>query len=88
MRTSSFITTLIALLVLLAAVPGLVPAQPFYGDNPADLDWCQTQCRDTFGGWFGASSDNYYAYAQCIQNCNTAFWKDFDRKTRGSEKRR
>ena len=88
MRASSLITTLIAILVLLAAVPSLVPAQPAYGEDPADLDWCQRQCRDKFGVWLGRGSDTYYAYAQCIQDCNTAFWKDFDRKTRDLEKSR
>ncbi len=87
MSASSLITTLIALLVLLAAVPGLVPAQPAYGD-PDDLNWCQNQCRDKFGVWWGRGTDTYYAYAQCIDDCNKAFWKGFDRKAKELEKRR
>ncbi len=82
MRPSSLIT-MIALFMLLTAVPSLAPAQPpYYDDDPANLDWCQRECKDKFGVWIGRGTDTYYAYAQCIQNCNTAFWKDFDRKTR------
>ncbi len=70
--------------------------------DPSDLNSCQRDCKDRFGlepysdtgtdlqfhpgggGWSGT----YYAYAQCIQDCNTAFWKDFDRKSRDLERNR
>jgi hypothetical protein len=71
----------------------------FYGDDPADLNTCQLDCRDRFGlepysdtdvepQWFrggGGRSGTYYAYSQCIADCNNAFWKDFDRKARDLE---
>jgi hypothetical protein len=73
----------------------------FYGDDPADLNTCQRDCRDRFGlepysdthaqpQWVGGggSSGMYYAYAQCIADCNTAFWKDFDSKSRDLERGR
>jgi hypothetical protein len=73
----------------------------FYGDDPADLQTCERDCRDKFGlepysdsgtdlQFFrgGGGSGTYYAYAQCIQDCNSAFWKDFDRRARDLEKDR
>lgn len=71
----------------------------FYGDDPSDLQDCERDCRDRFGlepysdtgtdlqffGSGGRGSGTYYAYAQCIQECNSAFWKDFDRKSRDLE---
>jgi hypothetical protein len=80
------------------------PRLLFNGHDPADLDWCQRECKDKFGllwpnsdtyaeppqlfgggaGWSGT----YYAYAQCIADCNTAFWKDFDEKSRDLERGR
>ncbi len=70
-------------------------------DNPADLSSCEQDCRSRFGldiysdteaepqfRGGGGGTGTYYAYAQCIQNCNTAFWKDFDRKSRDLERSR
>jgi hypothetical protein len=123
MNASGLILTFAVALVLIPAVPALVPAQPteslappscdliattrllFYGDDPSDLNGCQQDCRSRFGYDFysdsGSDSDNdfqlqrfrgggagtgtYYAYAQCIADCNNAFWKDFDRKSRDME---
>ncbi len=71
------------------------PRLLYYGDDPADLYTCQRDCREKFGLWTysdtdaepqqplgGVFSGTYYAYAQCIADCNSAFWKDFDRKSR------
>ncbi len=66
------------------------PRLLFYGDDPANLDNCQRDCRGG-PGWLGGDagySGSYYAYAQCIADCNTAFWKDFDRKSRDMERDR
>jgi len=62
-------------------------------DDPGDLNACQQKCRGRLGvvmysdtdsepQWFRGrgSSRNDYAYAQCMEECNRAFWKDFDKK--------
>ena len=78
------------------------PRLLFYGDDPADLNTCQRDCRDRFGlEWPNSDTDaepqqplgggytgTYYAYAQCIADCNTTFWKDFDSKSRDLERGR
>jgi hypothetical protein len=61
-----------------------------------DRESCEQDCRSRFGvdlyelhrGGFrgGPGSGGYYAYASCIQSCNTRFWKDFDRNTRDLER--
>ncbi|MBI5571900.1 MAG: hypothetical protein HY914_18295 [Desulfomonile tiedjei] len=67
--------------------PLMIPAQS--GTGP-DLAACQQECRSRFGvdpysrsdaslQWRGGDSGMYYAYAQCIQNCNDRFWKEFDK---------
>ena len=59
-----------------------------------DKESCEQDCRSRFGidlyfgggGGWGSRNPGYYAYAQCIQDCNTRFWKDFDRRTRDLER--
>jgi hypothetical protein len=54
---------------------------------------CEQNCRSNYGVdmYFRGSGDNrgqYYAYAACIQQCNTAFWKDFDSRMRDLERQK
>ena len=76
-------------------------AQYGVGDDPSDLATCEQTCRSRFGvdpysdtgaepQWFRGRGGTglYYAYAQCIADCNTVFWKDFDRKARDLERSR
>jgi hypothetical protein len=63
-----------------------------YGSGEGfDKEGCEADCRSQFGydlygrGFRGGSRPGYYAYAQCIQNCNTRFWKDFDQRSRELE---
>jgi hypothetical protein len=62
-----------------------------------DRESCEQDCRSRFGvdlyelqrhggGFRGPGTGGYYAYAQCIQSCNTRFWKDFDRDMRDLER--
>ncbi len=76
------------------------PRLLFNSDDPANLDWCQRECKDKFGLlWPNSDTDaepsqlfggggTYYAYARCIADCNKAFWKDFERKSGGMERGR
>jgi hypothetical protein len=66
--------------------------QPYqdYAGNP--LGDCEQDCRSRFGvdpyadvqfrggRGGGGSGFPYYAYANCIQQCNTKFWKRFDKE--------
>jgi hypothetical protein len=63
-----------------------------YGSGEGfDKEGCEMDCRSQFGyelygrGFRGGSRPGYYAYAQCVQTCNTRFWKDFDRRSRELE---
>ncbi len=59
-----------------------------------DLNACQQDCRSRFGfdvytnpQWRGGPSHNtpYWAYANCIQECNRRFWKAFDNEMKELE---
>ncbi len=61
-----------------------------YDNQDIDLGTCERGCRVRFG-YEPTMSDRdpgllvdgpYYAYAQCVAECNRAFWKEFDRKAR------
>ncbi len=56
-------------------------------DDPGDLNACQQKCRGRLGvvGTVNYSDTEWepQSLAQCIADCNTAFWKDFDRKHGG-----
>ena len=62
-----------------------------HDDQGVDLGTCERGCRRRFGYEPTMSDEDhgllqngpYYAYAQCIADCNNAFWKDFERRTRG-----
>lgn len=59
-----------------------------------DLQSCETNCRSIYGirpyveelqAGGGAASGSYGRYlliAQCIEQCNKRFWKEFDEKMR------
>lgn len=59
-------------------------------DDDFDLQACEQECRSIFGidpyselqGFGGGrgGSTGYYAYASCIQQCNSKYWKEFDKK--------
>ncbi len=61
-----------------------------YDDQDINLGTCERGCRIRFG-YEPTMSDPepgllvggpYYAYAQCIADCNRNFWNEFDRKAR------
>jgi hypothetical protein len=59
----------------------LDPYISFPGDF--DLEGCEQDCRSRFGVdpyWRGSPSEVWRLYAICIQDCNRAFWKDYDRR--------
>ncbi len=66
-----------------------------YTDTPVlasfDREGCERDCRERYGvapyrrGGLRQRND-YYLYARCIENCNTAFWKEYDREMRDLEK--
>lgn len=68
--------------------------------GPGDLNACQQDCRSRYGvdpysdtdsepQFRGrGSSGSYWLYARCIQECNEAFWKDYDRKFEDPDKDR
>jgi hypothetical protein len=56
-----------------------------YDGGPLDLDGCQQYCRSIYGvdpywwsnrGWDRARG---VGYGVCIQDCNTRYWKAWDR---------
>jgi hypothetical protein len=60
-----------------------------YENDDIDLGTCERMCRRRFGYEPSMADGNelfqnaaYWAYAQCVQDCNRTFWKEFDRKTR------
>ncbi len=70
------------------------PTGPFadlqqYGGHPLDLDGCQQYCRSIYGVdpyaetyWWGDGSWDRargVGYGVCIQDCNTRYWKAWDR---------
>lgn len=82
----------VAVLVL-SGMAGLAAAQPpvmlaqYGGDlgGPLDRDSCIQNCRDwvtpyAWGFRGGRRGYNGYLYAKCVQDCDTQFWNEFDRK--------
>jgi hypothetical protein len=54
--------------------------------SPGDQrDLCLQDCGDAYGQWFGFGSSNY-AYARCVQDCESKFWHEFDRSMRELER--
>jgi hypothetical protein len=59
--------------------------------NSFDREGCETDCQERYGTTpygRGMSLDRtqYYLYARCIEDCNTRFWKDYDRRMKELEK--
>jgi hypothetical protein len=66
-----------------AAQPPVVLAQ--YGGSYGgsfDRDSCIQSCQDWIGvyQWGGRGGYSSYLYARCIQDCDSRFWNEFDRK--------
>ena len=56
-----------------------------------DRETCERDCRERYGvepyrRGTGGPRDDYYLYARCIQDCNSRFWKEYDRRMRELEK--
>ena len=56
-----------------------------------DRESCERDCRERYGTELfhrgrGGHMGNYYVYARCIQDCETRFWKEYDRRMRELEK--
>jgi len=79
--------------MVLSGMAGLAVAQPpvmlaqYGGDlgGPLDRDSCIQSCRDwvtpyAWGFRRGYGGYNSYLYAKCVQDCDTQFWNEFDRK--------
>lgn len=77
------------------SVIGMESESGNYGDRLApasfDREGCERDCQERYGvapyrrGTNRQRSD-YYLYARCIQDCNTRFWKEYDRNMRDLEK--
>jgi hypothetical protein len=55
-----------------------------------DRETCERDCRERYGlepyrRGRGGPRDDYYLYARCIQDCETKFWKEYDRRMRELE---
>lgn len=69
-----------------AAQPPVILAQ--YGGSYGgsfDRDSCIQSCQDWIGAYAWGFRGGYggyssYQYAQCIQDCDSRFWNEFDRK--------
>ncbi len=81
---------------LAAGGPGTMAGPSLYEFN---LSACQQDCRSRYGvdpyadeeGMSpyrrgGSGGGMYELYAQCIQDCNERFWRDYDRKMRDLER--
>lgn len=68
------------------------PASPAFPQGGFDRDECEEDCRWQFGvepsfmGGGGWPDSGYYAYADCIRDCNKKFWKEFDKETGDTRK--
>jgi len=57
-----------------------------YDGGPLDLDGCQKYCRSIYGVdpyWWsnrGWDRGRGVGYGVCIQNCNTRYWKAWDKE--------
>lgn len=48
-----------------------------FGDE-FDLDGCQRRCMETL--YRGGDTSWWLQYGSCIQDCNSTFWKDYDKR--------
>ena len=56
-----------------------------------DRESCERDCQERYGvepyrRGRNHQRNDYYLYARCIQDCNTRFWKEYDRRMRELEK--
>lgn len=56
-----------------------------------DRESCERECQERYGvepyrRGLNLRRNDYYVYARCIQDCNTRFWKEYDRHMRQLEK--
>src|SRR5208283_382077 len=56
-----------------------------------DRESCERDCQERYGvepyiRGINRQRNDYYLYARCIQDCNTRFWKEYDRRMRKLEK--
>ena len=56
-----------------------------------DRESCERDCQERYGvepyrRGMNRQRNDYYVYARCIQDCNTRFWKEYDRRMRELEK--
>ena len=52
-----------------------------------DRETCLQDCRERYGPWAGGRDDpRGRLYAQCVQDCERQFWKDYDRRMRDLER--
>jgi hypothetical protein len=81
---------------VMAASPEIIMTQEngytLHQGGDFDRESCEQNCRSLYGvdpyfrgGRYGGDRGRYYVYAQCVQDSNTRFWKEFDRKMRDLE---
>jgi|GEM_PF-866562 len=56
-----------------------------------DRESCERDCQERYGvepyrRGVNRQRNDYYVYARCIQDCDTRFWKEYDRHMRKLEK--
>ncbi len=56
-----------------------------------DRESCERDCQERYGvgpyrGGTNHQRNDYYLYARCIEDCNSRFWKEYDRHMRDLEK--
>ncbi len=82
MKTSTYIMILLGLLVMIPIMSSVVAAQA----PPFDRQLCLSSCpalRPEEGGAYGSYA-NFY---NCVAACESQFWKEFDRNTKGFERK-
>ena len=69
---------------LLVLLPDSVPAGPYLPGPGPDLQYCQAECRRSYGGYEWAapplSASEQLGYNRCIVQCNRDFWKEWDKE--------
>jgi hypothetical protein len=97
---STVATVLLLFAVFVYCVPaesiiGVEGESRSYGYRPVqdsfDRESCERDCRERYGTELfhrgrGGHTGYYYVYARCIQDCETRFWKEYDRRMRELEK--
>jgi hypothetical protein len=79
-------TILSVVIVLVCGLISLTRADPFEpmadGSKEFDRQRCEFECRSRFGyelySGRGSGSGAYWAFADCMAECDRKFWKQFD----------